>query len=69
MYAFVVMVLLNGAPQFFIMERGLSADACEELAHRPDSGLRIDGQPVSGEGRCVPEDELPGDDLESEEPA
>lgn len=64
MYAFVVMVLLNGAPQFFIMERGLSASACEELVHRPDSGLRIEGQPVSGEGRCVPEDELPADDIE-----
>jgi len=64
MYAFVVMVLLNGTPQFFIMERGLSASACEELVHRPDSGLRIEGRPVSGEGRCVPEDELPADDIE-----
>jgi hypothetical protein len=69
MYAFVVMVLLNGTPQFFIMERGLSASACEEMAHRPDSGLRLDGQPVSGESHCVPEDELPQDDLQPDAPA
>lgn len=68
MYAFVVMVLLNGTPQFFIMERGLSEAACEALTRHPDSGLRIDGKPVSGEGRCVPEDELPADDIHSEEP-
>ncbi len=68
MYAFVVMVLLNGVPQFFILERGLTAAACEELTHRPDSGLRIDGQPVSGEGRCVPEDELPEDAPHPDDP-
>ena len=55
----------NGEPQFFIMERGLTESACEEMAHRPDNGLRIDGQPVSGEGRCIPEDDLP----EGETPA
>jgi hypothetical protein len=69
MYAFVVMVVLNGAPQFFILERGLSAAACEEMTHRPDSGLRIDGQPVSGEGRCIPEDALPEDILHPDDPA
>jgi hypothetical protein len=69
MYAFVVMVLLNGVPQLIIMERGLSAAACEELAHRPDNGLRIDGKPITGEGRCVSEDELPEADLRSDDPA
>jgi hypothetical protein len=59
MYAFVVMIVLGGSPQFFIMERGLSAAACEELTRRPDSGLRIDGKSVTGEGSCVPEEDLP----------
>lgn len=69
MYAFVVMVVLNGAPQFFIMERGLSQSACEEMTHRPDNGLRIDGAPVSGEGRCVPEGDLPpAEDQQAENP-
>lgn len=59
MYAFVVLVLLNGSPQMFIMERGLTAEACQEMLLSPDSGLRIDGAPVAGEGRCVPESSLP----------
>ena len=59
MYAFVVMIVLGGSPQFFIMERGLSETACEELARHPDSGLLIDGKPVTGEGRCVREEDLP----------
>ncbi|WP_295558821.1 hypothetical protein [uncultured Hyphomicrobium sp.] len=65
MYAFVVMVVLNGAPQFFILERGLTASACEEMSARPDNGLRIDGAPVAGESRCIPEGDLPEDDLPS----
>lgn len=62
MYAFVVIVLLNGAPHTFILERGLTAAACQEMLDRPDSGLRIDGAPVAGEGRCIPESELPEGD-------
>lgn len=61
MYAFVVMVLINGSPQFFIMERGLSASQCETMVAHPDNGLRIDGQPITGEGRCVPESDLPSE--------
>lgn len=61
MYAFVVMVLLNGAPQFVILERGLSASECQAMSERPDSGLSIDGQPVAGIGRCVLEEEIPDD--------
>lgn len=59
MYAFVVMIMLNGTPQMFVMERGLSAEACGELVTHPDNGLRIDGKPVQGDARCVPEEELP----------
>jgi hypothetical protein len=59
MYAFVVIAILNGAPQFIIMDRGLTAAACQELAARPDNGLRIDGKTVPGEGRCIPESRLP----------
>jgi len=59
MYAFVIVALLNGAPQFIIMDRGLTPAACQELSKRPDSGLRIDGKPVPGEGRCIPESKLP----------
>lgn len=62
MYAFVVMILLNGVPQLIIMERGLTEAACLEMAAQPDTGLRIDGQQASGEGRCVPEDSLPSED-------
>ncbi|MGE0025018.1 MAG: hypothetical protein AB7S70_15460 [Hyphomicrobium sp.] len=69
MYAFVVMVLLNGTPHFVIMERGLTHSACEELAARPDSGLRIDGKPAGGEGRCIAEDKLPEIDLGADGPA
>ncbi|MCC7252929.1 hypothetical protein [Hyphomicrobium sp.] len=65
MYAFVVMIMLNGTPQYFIMERGLSAAECRDLAARPDSGLRIDGRPVSGENRCIPEAELPEPEVPS----
>jgi hypothetical protein len=66
MYAFVVMVLLNGSPQVFIMERGLTIAQCLEMTRRPDSGLRIDGRPVRGEGRCIKEEDLPEqDDVES----
>ncbi len=63
MYAFVVMVMISGAPQLFIMERGLTASACEEMVRRPDSGLRIDGEKVAGEGRCILERDLPESDL------
>ena len=59
MYAFVVMVLLGGTPQFFIMERGLTKVECEALAAQPDTGLRIDDQPVQGEGRCILESDIP----------
>lgn len=65
MYAFVVMIVLNGTPQLFIMERGLTASECLEMSARPDNGLRIDGAPVAGEGRCIPENDLPKDDLPS----
>lgn len=65
MYALVVMVVLNGTPQFFIMERGLTASACQEKSARDDSGLRIDGKPVPGENRCIPEDELPKTEMPS----
>jgi hypothetical protein len=65
MYAFVVMVVLNGTPQFFVMERGLTASACQEVSARPDNGLRIDGKSVPGGGRCIPEDELPDADAPS----
>lgn len=61
MYAFVVMALINGDPQFFIMERGLSASQCETMVTQPDNGLRIDGQPISGESRCIPESDLPSE--------
>jgi len=69
MYAFVVMVLIDASPHFVIMERGLTRSACEELAARPDSGLRLDGKPARGEGRCIPEDELPEADLGPDGPA
>lgn len=59
MYAFVVLVMLNGSPQLFIMERGLTEQACQEMLAHPDNGLRIDGTPVTGEGRCVLESTLP----------
>lgn len=61
MYAFVVMIVLGGSPQFFIMERGLTEIACAAMASQPDNGLLIDGKPVSGEGHCVPETDLPTD--------
>jgi hypothetical protein len=59
MYAYVVMIVLGGSPQFFIMERGLSETACQELTQRPDSGLQIDGKSIAGERSCVPEEDLP----------
>lgn len=59
MYAYVVMIVLGGSPQFFIMERGLSETACQEMTQHPESGLEIDGKSVTGEGRCVPEEDLP----------
>lgn len=62
MYAFVVMVVLNGAPQFFILERGLTASACQEMSARPESGLLVDGVPISGQGRCISESDLPEGD-------
>lgn len=68
MYAFIVLVMLNGSPQTFVMERGLTAEACEALRVNPDSGLLIDGRPISGERRCVLESSLPPvEDDESED--
>jgi hypothetical protein len=66
MYAFVVIAVLNGAPHTFIMERGLTAAACQEMLGRPDSGLSIDGTLVAGEGRCILESDLPEDDAPPE---
>lgn len=68
MYAFVILVLLSGSPQMFILERGLSEEACQAMIHDPDSGLLIDGHPVEGERSCVLESELPPID-DDDEPA
>jgi hypothetical protein len=65
MYAFVVMIVLNGTPHSFIMERGLTAAECRAVAARPDSGIRIDGQPVASEGRCILEADLAKGELPS----
>lgn len=59
MYAFVVMALLNGAPQVIIVERGLTAAQCRKMAKRPDNGLRMDGKKVPGPGGCVREEAIP----------
>lgn len=59
MYAFVIMVMLNGTPHYIIMDRGLSAAQCQEMAERPDSGLRIEGKKADGAGRCIPEEKVP----------